>query len=707
MKKVLAILALMAIPALAQVGIIRSPSGIHVPTAKTLPQGFLFVSGNYEMVSDGKPMSIEGSYTDAEGSTIKLDKNTPSNNENIYASFGVMDNLELGMGISTHYDGTIKGANLKGLALGDLELIAKSYVPLYEWFLLGLSGELMLPTGSRDKGFRHRHRWFVRSNGETYPYTADQWVANLNGHLTIEMRDYFTFNAYIGILKNIMSGENYCLWGGGFNIFPKNTLTLILEVSGETSLKAKEDSPPFLSNPFHLTPALRIHLPYMTSLTISSDVGLGYFNKFSEDDGLAVELQNEKGIKYTAPGNPDVSVAVSISKTFDFSWADDDNDGVINRKDMCPGTGRGMVVNARGCPVDEDQDGVLNIVDMCPGTPAGLKVDYNGCPLDDDSDGIPNYLDICPNTLSGAAVDSSGCILDTDKDGIDDSHDKCPNTLLNDPVGNDGCPLDEDHDGIPNNLDQCPNTAPGLSIDRLGCPLDFDGDGVPDDIDKCPNSKLGEIINNWGCPADEDLDGVPDTKDMCPATPLGVNVDMRGCRTDHDGDGIFDEDDKCPNTPVGAPIDSLGCPIDSDGDGVIDWNDHCPGTYKGATINANGCPINNRENLNSIAMRIRFKTKDTVLVNSSYTALNDIIQMMREHPMHLEIQCTANDVDGEKAIELSNTRAEAIYNYLEKKGINEKRLHYKGYGKSLPTLAYPRNAGGGAIRLIAIPDPKE
>ena len=56
MKKLFAALSLMCIPALAQVGIVRSTSGIHAPSAKTLPQGFLYISGAFEMVSDGNPL---------------------------------------------------------------------------------------------------------------------------------------------------------------------------------------------------------------------------------------------------------------------------------------------------------------------------------------------------------------------------------------------------------------------------------------------------------------------------------------------------------------------------------------------------------------------------------------------------------------------------------------------------------------------------
>ena len=122
-----------------------------------------------------------------------------------------------------------------------------------------------------------------------------------------------------------------------------------------------------------------------------------------------------------------------------------------------------------------------------------------------------------------------------------------------------------------------------------------------------------------------------------------------------------DEEDKCPGTPEGAPIDSLGCPLDSDGDGIADWADQCPGTAPNTFIDISGCPTNQRHNFNTFAKHIRFKGIDTVLVNSSYTALNDIVYYMRQYPMNLEIQCSASEA-GANAERISNERAEFIYN---------------------------------------------
>jgi hypothetical protein len=60
---------------------------------------------------------------------------------------------------------------------------------------------------------------------------------------------------------------------------------------------------------------------------------------------------------------------------------DEDEDGVPNGADACPGTPPRSAVDARGCVkrADSDNDGVIDINDICPGTPAGAKVDANGC----------------------------------------------------------------------------------------------------------------------------------------------------------------------------------------------------------------------------------------------------------------------------------------------------------------------------------------
>lgn len=60
---------------------------------------------------------------------------------------------------------------------------------------------------------------------------------------------------------------------------------------------------------------------------------------------------------------------------------DSDGDGVVDSKDTCPDTPKGVSVNSSGCPLDTDGDGVYDYLDKCPETPSDLKVDANGCPI--------------------------------------------------------------------------------------------------------------------------------------------------------------------------------------------------------------------------------------------------------------------------------------------------------------------------------------
>lgn len=60
---------------------------------------------------------------------------------------------------------------------------------------------------------------------------------------------------------------------------------------------------------------------------------------------------------------------------------------------------------------DEDQDGVTDWNDRCPGTPAGTAVDGNGCPLDGDGDGVPDHMDLELTSAPGVPVDANGVTL--------------------------------------------------------------------------------------------------------------------------------------------------------------------------------------------------------------------------------------------------------------------------------------------------------
>jgi len=166
--------------------------------------------------------------------------------------------------------------------------------------------------------------------------------------------------------------------------------------------------------------------------------------------------------------------------------------------------------------IDSDQDGVFDRKDKCPDTPKGAIVDKQGCPSDTDGDGVSDGLDRCPNTPAGATVDSAGCPSDTDKDGVVEGVDRCPGTPAGAQVDATGCPTDADGDGVADGLDRCPATPVGATVDALGCPGDSDNDKVPDGIDQCPNTPVGETVNSFGCPPSAALPGPP------PAAAVGA-----------------------------------------------------------------------------------------------------------------------------------------------------------------------------------------
>ena len=246
-------------------------------------------------------------------------------------------------------------------------------------------------------------------------------------------------------------------------------------------------------------------------------------------------------------------------------------------------------------------------------------------------------------------------------------------------------------------------------MDEKGCELDSDGDGVPDWRDECPGTPVeaAGYVDEKGCLLDTDGDGVPDYIDECPETPEAAYglVDEKGCPTDSDKDGVPDYIDECPNTPEGAAghVDEKGCETDADGDGVPDWCDLCP-TVAGPALNK-GCPEVKREvrTLLQKAMKgIAFETGKANIKKSSYKLLDQIAKTFIENKdFIIEVQGHTDNV-GKAALNkaLSEKRANAVMNYLIKKGVPAERMTAKGYGDEMPIADNKTKAGREKNRRV-------
>ncbi|WP_025743144.1 OmpA family protein [Aquimarina pacifica] len=233
-------------------------------------------------------------------------------------------------------------------------------------------------------------------------------------------------------------------------------------------------------------------------------------------------------------------------------------------------------------------------------------------------------------------------------------------------------------------------------------PKDKDGDGVLDKVDECPETKGPE--ENFGCPwPDTDGDTVLDKDDTCPEE--AGEVENNGCPwPDSDSDGILDKDDTCPK--IAGPEENGGCPWpDTDGDSILDKDDNCidiPGT-----VANNGCPEVTEEvqkTLNEYAKTILFDSGKSSIKEESNQVLKDIIGILKEYATAKFTVEGHTDSAGSSASNqrLSDSRANAVKNYLTENGIDPFRLSAIGYGEDRPITSNKTRAGRSQNRRVEI-----
>ncbi|MFD0761624.1 OmpA family protein [Lutibacter aestuarii] len=254
---------------------------------------------------------------------------------------------------------------------------------------------------------------------------------------------------------------------------------------------------------------------------------------------------------------------------------------------------------------------------------------------------------------------------------------------------------DRDGDTIYDKYDACPDVF-GL-VEYNGCP-DADGDGVIDSKDDCPSVAGLEELN--GCP-DTDGDGITDKDDACPNNK-GTKAN-NGC-PDTDGDGVVDKDDACPN--VSGPSLNKGCPWpDTDGDGVLDKDDKCINEVGPASNN--GCPkITETEvaKLEELFKTVYFDTGKTTFKSETISKLDEAARIMVKYSTEKFTISGHTDSVGSKSRnqELSDSRAQAVKNYLITKGVSSGNLTAKGYGEEMPIASNNTVKGRAQNRRVDV-----
>mgnify|MGYP006077135211 CR=1 FL=1 len=255
---------------------------------------------------------------------------------------------------------------------------------------------------------------------------------------------------------------------------------------------------------------------------------------------------------------------------------------------------------------------------------------------------------------------------------------------------------DTDGDGVYDKFDACPE-VPGL-VEFNGCP-DADGDGIKDSDDACPNIAGLAAMN--GCP-DADADGIADKDDMCP-NAKGSKAN-KGC-PDTDGDGVVDKNDKCPT--VAGPVANGGCAWpDTDGDSILDKDDKCP-TVAGVASEG-GCPeiISNaaKMGVDTFAEAILFKIESASFKSGVTVALSGMLAIMNEFPEAEFAVSGYTDTSGSVSgnLKLSNSRANAVKDYLVANGIDAARLTAAGFGQDSPIVSNKTRAGRVQNRRVEV-----
>jgi len=142
-----------------------------------------------------------------------------------------------------------------------------------------------------------------------------------------------------------------------------------------------------------------------------------------------------------------------------------------------------------------------------------------------------------------------------------------------------------------------------------------------------------------------------------------------------------------------APVVSVK--KDSDNDGVYDGDDKCPGTPAGASVNAVGCWTLDT---------IMFDFDKTEIKSAAYPLLDNVVAILKKNPdMKVLLSGHCDNVGThEYNLDLSQRRANAVRDYIVRKGILLRKLDTQGFGFTQPVALNGTDSGRAMNRRVEI-----
>ncbi len=133
--------------------------------------------------------------------------------------------------------------------------------------------------------------------------------------------------------------------------------------------------------------------------------------------------------------------------------------------------------------------------------------------------------------------------------------------------------------------------------------------------------------------------------------------------------------------------------LDSDGDGVPDNLDKCPGTPKGARVDKNGCWV---------LEHVLFDFDKYNIKPQFFNLLDEVASIFHQNPdLRVIVEGHTDNIGTAKYnMKLSIRRANAVRDYLVKKGVAKDKMKVEGFGFSRPVATNETDEGRALNRRV-------